>query len=72
MVIYLLRLVVSGECGVASLAVAVLALDDVIILGLLHQYHLVDTALASSSDGPNVQGNLIVAARTLSSQPGWK
>ena len=67
----LLRLIIGSVGGVAALAVAVLALDDVIILSLLHHHHLVNAALASSSDCPDVQWDLVVTARALTSQPIW-
>ncbi len=55
----LLGLEVGGVGGVASLGVAVVALDVVIVLGLLHHHDLVDAALASSGNGPNVQRSVI-------------
>merc|ERR1711931_328800 len=54
----LLGLEVSGVSGVALLGVAMLALDDVIILSLLNHHNLVDTPLTGSSNGSNVQGNI--------------
>jgi hypothetical protein len=48
----LLRLVVGGVGGVAALAVAVLALDYVIILGLLHENYLLDATFTGSSNRP--------------------
>jgi len=52
--LFLLRLKVSGVRGVALLAVAMLALNDVVILSLLNHDNLVDTPLTSSGNGPNV------------------
>jgi len=61
----LLRLKVSGVSGVALLAVAMLALDNIIIFSLLNHDDLVDTPLSSSSNGSNVQGYIILTvART--------
>jgi len=57
----LLWLEVSGVGGVTLLAVAVLALDDVIVLGLLYHDHLVNTPLASSGNRSNVQVNITSA-----------
>jgi len=68
---YLLRLVVRGVGGMASLAVAVMALDDVIVLGLLNHDHLVDAAFASGSNRADVQGYLIGAA-ALTGKPEVK
>merc|ERR1719295_1969787 len=61
----LLRLEVSGVSGVALLTVAVLALNDIIIFGLLNHDNLVNAPLSSSSNGSNVQGYIILTvART--------
>jgi len=57
----LLGLEVGGVGGVASLAVAVLALDDVIVLGLLDHHDLVDTPLAGSGDGADVERDVALA-----------
>jgi len=54
----LLGLEVGGVGGVALLGVAMLALNDVIVLSLLNHHDLVNTPLTSSSNGSNVQGNL--------------
>merc|ERR1719308_417170 len=60
----LLGLKVSGVGGVALLGVAVLALNDIVVLSLLNHHNLVDTPLASSGDGSNVQGNIIATSLT--------
>ena len=57
----LLRLEVGGVGGVAPLAVAVLALDDVIVLGLLDHHDLVDTTLTGGGDGSDVEGNVVLS-----------
>jgi len=62
----LLGLEVSGVGGVALLAVAMLALNDIIVLSLLNHHNLVNTPLAGSSDGSNVQGNIITTSLTRS------
>jgi len=67
----LLRLEVSGVGGVALLAVAVLALNDIIILSLFNHDNLVNAPLSSSSNGSNVQGYIILTA-PLTSITGWK
>jgi len=67
----LLRLEVSGVSGVALLAVAMLALNDIIIFGLLNHDNLVNAPLSSSSNGSNVQGYIILTA-PLTSITGWK
>jgi hypothetical protein len=54
----LLRLEVGGVGGVTPLAVAVLALNDVIIFGLLNHDNLVDTTLTGGGDGSDVKRNL--------------
>merc|ERR1719495_710160 len=41
-----------------------LALDDIVILSLLNHHNLVDTPLASSGDGSNVQGDVITSSLT--------
>jgi len=55
----LLWLKVSSVGGVALLAVAVLAADDIIVLGLFNHDNLVNASLASGGNGSNVQCNLI-------------
>merc|ERR1719187_3058656 len=65
----LLGLEVGGVGGVALLGVAMLALNDVIVLGLLDHHDLVDTSLAGGSDGSNVQGDII--ATSLTGSTGW-
>jgi len=54
----LLGLEVSGVGGVTLLGVAMLALDDIIILSLLNHDNLVNAPLSSSSDGSNVQADV--------------
>jgi len=65
----LLGLEVSGVGGVALLGVAMLALNDIVVLSLLNHHDLVDTPLTSSGNGSNVQGNIITAI-TLTSVTG--
>merc|ERR1712055_83574 len=60
----LLGLEVGGVGGMALLGVAMLALDDIIVLCLFNHHNLVDTPLASSSDGSDVQGDVITASLT--------
>jgi len=60
----LLGLEVSGVGGVALLGVAMLALNDIIVLCLLNHHNLVDTPLTSSSNGSNVQGDIITTSLT--------
>ena len=66
----LLGLKVSGVGGVAPLAVAMVALDVLIVLGLLNHHNLVNTPLTSGGNGSNVQCNLITLP--LPGGPGWK
>jgi len=71
--LFLLRLKVSGVGGVALLAVAMLALNDIIVLGLLDHDDLVDTPLTSGSNGSNVQSNIVLTGgATLTSVTGWQ
>ena len=58
----LLGLKVCGVGGVTLLTVTVLALNDVIILSLLHHDDLVNAPLSSCSDGPNVQSYILTSA----------
>jgi len=60
----LLRLKVSSVSGVALLAVAVLALDDIIIFSFFNHDNLVNAPLSSSSNGSNVKSNLITTSLT--------
>merc|ERR1712121_113984 len=60
----LLWLKVSGVGGVALLGVAMLAADDIVIFSLSYHHDLVDTPLTSSSDGSDVQGDVITASLT--------
>lgn len=66
----LLWLEVSGVGGVTPLAVAVLTLDDVIVLGLLNHHDLVDTPLSGSGDRADVKGNVALSG-TLTGVTGW-
>merc|ERR1711936_898535 len=50
--------------GVALLGVAMLALDDIIVLSLLNHDNLVNATLTSGSNGSNVQGDVITATLT--------
>jgi len=63
----LLGLEVSGVGGVALLGVAVLALNDIVVLGLLDHHDLVDTPLTGGSDGSNVKGDIVTTTVTLTS-----
>ncbi len=56
----LLRLKVGGVGGVAPLGVAVVALDVVIVLGLLHHDNLVNAALSGGGDGANVKLDIVL------------
>ncbi len=56
----LLRLVVGGVGGVAPLIVAVVALDLLVVLKLLHHHDLLHAPLASSSDLAQVGGARVV------------
>jgi len=69
--LFLLRLEVSGVGRMTLLAVAMLALNDIIILSLLNHDNLVNASLTGGSNRPNVQGYVILAA-TLASITGWK
>jgi len=69
--LFLLRLEVGGVGGVALLAVAMLALDDIIVLGLSDHDNLVNTPLSGSSNGSNVQSHIILTA-TLTGITGWE
>merc|ERR1712227_528452 len=48
-VLFLLRLIVGDISGVTSLVIAVVTLDNIIILNLLHHFNLVNTSLAIRS-----------------------
>merc|ERR1712025_129010 len=48
-VLFLLRLIVGDISGVTSLVIAMVTLDNIIILNLLHHFNLVNTSLAISS-----------------------
>merc|ERR1719210_1316969 len=67
----LLGLKVSSVGGVTLLAVAMLALNDVIILSLLNHNDLVNAPFSSSSNGSNVQRHIILTP-TLTSISGWQ
>jgi len=60
----LLGLKVSGVGCVALLGVAMFALNDIIVLSLLNHHNLIDTPLSGSSDGSDVQGNIIPTSLT--------
>jgi len=60
----LLRLKISGVGGVALLGVAVLALNDIIVLSLLNHHHFVNTPFTSSGNGSNVQGDIVTTSLT--------
>jgi len=62
--LFLLRLEVGGVGGVALLGVAMLALNDIVILGLLNHHDLIDTPLTGSGNRSNVQGDIITATLT--------
>ena len=66
----LLGLEVGGVGGVTPLAVAVLALNDVIVFGLLNHDDLVDTTLTGGGDGSDVESNLGLLG-TLTGITGW-
>jgi len=65
----LLGLEVGGVGGVALLGVAMLALNNIIVLCLLNHHDLVNTPLTGSGNGSNVQGNIIITS-TLASVTG--
>merc|ERR1719188_2336857 len=67
-ILLLLGLEVGGVGGVALIGVAMLALNVVVVLGLLNHDNLVNATLTSSSDGTNVQVNVISLA--LTGSPG--
>merc|ERR1719320_1965671 len=62
----LLRLKVSSVGGVALLAVAMLALDDIIVLSLLNHDDLVNTPLSGSGNGSNVQSDIVLTVALTS------
>merc|ERR1719394_1975859 len=66
----LLGLEISSVSGVALLAVAMLALNDIIIFCLLNHHNLVNTLLASSINGANVKGDIITATSPLAGITG--
>jgi hypothetical protein len=68
----LLGLEVGGVGGVAPLAVAVLALNDVIVFGLFDHHDLVDTTLTGGGDGSDVEFNISLAGGgSLTGVTGW-
>jgi len=69
-ILLLLGLEVGGVGGVTLIGVAMLALNVVVVLGLLNHDNLVNATLTSSSDGTNVQVNVISLA--LTGSPGIK
>jgi len=66
----LLWLKVSGVGSVTLLTVAVLAFNDVIVLGLLNHDNLVDASFSSSCNGSNVKSNVVIG--TLARSTGWQ
>merc|ERR1719370_1211031 len=66
----LLGLEVRAVGGVALLAVAVLASNFIIILGLLNHHNLIDTPPTSSSNGSNVQRDIGLLTSSLTSITG--
>jgi len=66
----LLGLEVSAVGGVALLAVAVMASNFIIVLGLLNHHNLVDTPLTGSGNGSNVQLNIGLLTSSLTSITG--
>jgi len=66
----LLGLEVGGVGSVTPLAVAVLALDNVIVLGLLNHHDLVDTTLTGGGDGSDVKSNFVLGG-SLTGVTGW-
>jgi hypothetical protein len=58
----LLGLEVGGVGGVTTLGVRMVALDFLVIFGLLNHDDLVDTTLTSSSDGSNAQVKLVITS----------
>ena len=67
--LFLLRLVVGLVGDVAPGGVAVLALNDVVILGLLGHDDLVHTPLTSSGNGADVKSGFVIPD-LLSAGPG--
>ena len=63
--LFLLGLEVGGVSGVATLGVRMLALDLLVVLGLLDHHDLVDTTLSGGGDGADVQRHLAARAATL-------
>merc|ERR550517_1473018 len=64
--LFLLRFKVSRVGGVTLLAVAMFALNDVVVLGLLNHDNLVNTPLTSCSNGSNVQVHILATASLTS------
>merc|ERR1719419_1342815 len=56
----LLRLIVGSVGGVAPPVIGVVTLDHIIILGLLHHLHLVNTLLPSLSNFTKVRGSSFI------------
>jgi len=67
----LLGLEVGSVGGVTLLGVGVLALNDIIVLGLLNHDDLVNTPFSGSSNGSNVQRNLILTT-ALTGITSWQ
>jgi len=63
----LLRLKISGVSKMTLLAVAVLAVNLVIVFGLFCHHNFVDTPFSGSRDGPDIKGNVI--ATSLPGEP---
>jgi len=68
--LFLLWFEVGSVSGVTSLRVAMLALNDIIVLGLLNHDNLVDTSLSGGGNGSNVQSYII--AGSLTGGTGWE
>merc|ERR1719376_612153 len=68
--LFLLWFEICGVSSVALLAVAVLALNDIIILSLFNHNDLVNTSLSSGGNGSNVKGNLSIG--TLTGSTCWQ
>merc|ERR1712025_765734 len=61
-VFFLLWFEVSGVCGVTFFTVAVFAGNNIIIFGFFNHNDLVDTSFSSSSNGSNVESNIITTS----------
>ncbi|TRY77791.1 hypothetical protein TCAL_16672 [Tigriopus californicus] len=65
--LFLLRLKIGGISGVAPLSVTMMALNLVVIFGLLYHHNLVDATLSSRSDGSDIQGYILTLTLTRGS-----